>query len=142
MNIGKQRYDNIEIPEGLDAAIESGPPPGSGAAGAYARAAKTAAGMAARAVPGPSARRISRRYTPYASEIPVLGEIIRVFRVGSGGEVTDGVQVGADTRGGSVRAVLQRRGGIRPALHGEAALRPRTARAQPPRRQGTGPRGP
>ena len=100
MNIGKQRYDNIEIPEGLDAAIESGLRRGAGRR-RVRRAAKAAAGMAAALCLAFGAANIAPVYA-HASEIPVLGEIIRVFRVGSGGEVTDGVHAGADTRGGSV----------------------------------------
>ena len=39
----------------------------------------------------------------YAQDVPVIGDVVRVFRIGTGGEITDGQELGAESEGGSVQ---------------------------------------
>lgn len=100
MNAGKARYDSIPVPAELESAIDAG----------ISRAEKRAptrrlkhalAGVAAAVCIMFAGANIMPVYS-YAADIPVLGSIVRVLHIGSGGEVTDGAQVGADTAGDRV----------------------------------------
>ena len=76
----------------------------------------------------------------FAADLPVLGSIVRVLHVGSGGEVTDGAQAGADTDGGTVELTFTGANGaldLRAALHGRAPARAEQDSAHAARRQGS-----
>ena len=94
------KYDGIIPPAGLDEAIECGLRRGERKR-RLRRLKRAAAGTAAALCLMLGAANIAPVYA-FAEDIPVLGEIVRVFRVGSGGEVTDGVELGADSHGRDV----------------------------------------
>ena len=100
MNVGKLKYDGVEIPAGLDEAIERGLRRGERKRRVRGLS-RLAAGTAAALCLMFGAANIAPVYA-FAEDIPVLGDIVRVFRVGSGGEVTDGVELGADSHGRDV----------------------------------------
>lgn len=97
MNSGKMRYDSTRIPLSLGDAINTG----------IARAQrKRRLSTLRRALGGAAAAlvilfagaNIAPVYS-YASDIPVLGEIVRVLHVGRGGSITDGAGTGAQSDG-------------------------------------------
>ena len=101
MNIGKEKYDSIPIPDALDEVVDS----------AMRRAERskrlhvlrrTAACAAVVVCVLLASANIMPIYT-YASQIPVLGSIVQVLQIGSGGEITDGVQGQAENYGESVK---------------------------------------
>lgn len=100
MNAGKVMYDNIPIPERLEEVINNGIRRASRQKILH-RARNTMAGAAAAVCILFAGANIMPIYS-YAADIPILGSIVRVFHIGSGGEVTDGAHMGADSRGESV----------------------------------------
>lgn len=108
MNKGKLSYDAIPIPEGLDAAIDAGLRRGGRRIRAR-RLTRALAAVAAALALTLAAANIAPVYA-YAADIPVLGSIVRVFHFGSGGEVTDGVELGADARADSVELSFNKAG--------------------------------
>ena len=100
MNAGKLKYDGIEIPEQLGGAIDAGihRAEKQRRSGALRR---TVAGAAAAAAVLFAVANIMPVYS-YAADIPVLGEIVRVLHIGSGGEITDGAHAGAESESGKV----------------------------------------
>lgn len=101
MNIGKERYDNIEIPAQLDQVILD----------AVDRAKRENRLLKLRRWAASAAAVfcvlfLSANITPiyaYASQIPVIGSVVRVLHIGSGGERTDGAHAGAQTDGETVQ---------------------------------------
>ena len=94
---GKQQYENIPIPDTLDSVIDSAircaPPRVSPLWRVLAAAAcfvLVLFGVANTPL-----------YT-YAADIPVIGGVVQVLRIGTGGEVTDGAELTAESEGGSV----------------------------------------
>lgn len=131
MNAGKARYDSIPVPAELESAIDAG----------ISRAEKRAptrrlkhalAGVAAAVCIMFAGANIMPVYS-YAADIPVLGSIVRVLHIGSGGEVTDGAQVGADTAGDRVELTFGDMASA-PVLHRRAPQRPQQDSAQAARR--------
>lgn len=100
MNAGREKYENISIPEGLGAAIDSGMRRASRRRVLRA-VRRTAAGAAAAVCILFAGANIMPVYS-YAADIPVLGDIVRVFHVGSGGEFTDGAHAQGDAMDGKV----------------------------------------
>ena len=100
MNAGKARYDSIPVPAELESAIDAGISRAEKRASAR-RLKHALAGVAAAVCIMFAGANIMPVYS-YAADIPVLGSIVRVLHIGSGGEVTDGAQVGADTAGDRV----------------------------------------
>lgn len=100
MNAGKAKYDAIEIPAGLEDAIDSGIKR-AGRQRPMRALRRTAAGAAAAVCVLFAGANIMPVYR-FAADLPVLGSIVRVLHVGSGGEVTDGAQAGAEADGGTV----------------------------------------
>ena len=100
MNAGKARYDSISVPAELESAIDAGISRAEKRVPAR-RLKHALAGVAAAVCIMFAGANIMPVYS-YAADIPVLGSIVRVLHIGSGGEVTDGAQVGADTAGDSV----------------------------------------
>lgn len=90
MNAGKVKYDAIEIPAGLEDAIDSGIKR-AGRQRPMRALRRTAAGAAAAVCVLFAGANIMPVYS-FAADLPVLGSIVRVLHVGSGGEVTDGAQ--------------------------------------------------
>ena len=109
MNVGKLKYDGVEIPAGLDEAIERGLRRGERKRRVRGLS-RLAAGTAAALCLMFGAANIAPVYA-FAEDIPVLGDIVRVFRVGSGGEVTDGVELGADAHEDGVELLFAAGGG-------------------------------
>ncbi len=99
-NLGKQFYDEIPIPAALDIVIND-------AITRYKRDAwrKTARKFTASAVAAVlllfTAANIPPIYA-YAADLPILGTLVRVLHVGTGGEQTDGVHTAADAAGQTV----------------------------------------
>ena len=93
MNAGREKYENISIPEGLGAAIDSGMRRASRRRVLRA-VRRTAAGAAAVVCILFAGANIMPVYS-YAADI-------RVFHVGSGGEVTDGAHAQGDAMDGKV----------------------------------------
>ncbi len=100
MNAGKIKYDNIEVPAELESVINGAIRRGEKRG--RMRALKRALGCAAAVVIVLFAGANITPVYSYASDIPVLGSIVRVLHIGSGGEVTDGAQTGAEAEGDSV----------------------------------------
>ena len=109
MNIGKLKYDGVEIPAGLDEAIERGLRRGERKR-RLRRLKRAAAGTAAALCLMLGAANIAPVYA-FAEDIPVLGDIVRVFRIGSGGGRTDGVELGADAHEDGVELRFNAGGG-------------------------------
>ena len=100
MNTGKKNYDEISIPAQLDEVITK----------SMRRAERTkrlrslrrmAVSAAAVVCVLFASANIMPIYT-YASQIPVLGSIVQVLQIGSGGEITDGARGEAQNCGESV----------------------------------------
>ena len=87
MNSGKVKYDAIEIPASLGEVIDKGIERGRRRKRLSALR-RTAGAAAAAVVILFAGANIAPVYS-YAADIPVLGEIVRVLHVGSGGNVTD-----------------------------------------------------
>ena len=94
----REKFENIPVPDELDAVIDR----------AIRRAEKRRlpvkqifAAVACLALVLFTAAN-TPLYT-YAQDVPVIGDVVRVLRIGSGGEVTDGRELGAESGGGSVR---------------------------------------
>ena len=100
MNAGKVKYNSICIPEEVSGAIDAGIDRARRRKSLRA-VKRTAAGVAAAVCIMFAGANIMPIYS-YAADIPVLGDIVRVLHVGSGGERTDGVQAGAETEGKTV----------------------------------------
>ena len=100
MNEGKLKYDNIKLPGGLDAAIDRGLRRAAGKRRSR-RLISVAAGTAAALCLMLGAANVAPVYA-FAEDIPLLGDIVRVFHFGSGGEITDGVNVDAEKLGRKV----------------------------------------
>lgn len=100
MNAGREKYENISIPEGLGAAIDSGMRRASRRRVLRARQAH-AAGAAAARLHSLRGREHHARLQ-LCGRHTVLGDIVRVFHVGSGGEVTDGAHAQGDAMDGKV----------------------------------------
>ncbi len=100
MNAGKAKYDAIPIPEELGETIDAGIRRAQRARRMRALR-RTAAGAAAALAVLFAGANIMPVYS-YASDVPVLGEIVRVLHIGSGGEITDGAVVDGDAAGGIV----------------------------------------
>ena len=100
MNIGKAQYSAIPIPKELDRIIED----------AISRAERDAQSQKRRrwlvsAAAVFCALFLSANITPvyaYASQLPVIGAVVRVLHIGSGGEITDGAHTGASAEGETV----------------------------------------
>ncbi len=101
MNIGKVQYDNIPIPAQLDQVILEAT---HKAAREYRliRLRRWAAGVAAVFCILFLSANITPIYT-YASQIPVIGSVVRVLHIGTGGERTDGAYADAQTEGETVQ---------------------------------------
>ena len=100
MSSGKVKYDAIEIPDALGGVIDRGIERGRRRKRLSALR-RTAGAAAAAVVILFAGANIAPVYS-YAADIPVLGEIVRVLHVGSGGSVTDGAQTGAQSDGETV----------------------------------------
>ena len=99
-NLGKQRYDEIPIPAALDTVIND-------AITRYQRDAwhKAVRKYTLSAVAAVLLLFTAANFPPiyaYAADLPILGTIVRVLHVGSGGKVTDGVHTAADATGETV----------------------------------------
>lgn len=99
MNIGKEKYDNIVIPENLNTVLNEA-----------IRKAKKERRVRLRWISSVAAMLcllfLGANITPvysYASQIPVIGSVVQILHIGTGGEQTDGVQVGAEAAGESVQ---------------------------------------
>lgn len=100
MNIGKLQYDAIPIPEELDQVIWD----------AVSRAerdmrTRTLRRWLVSAAAVLCVVFLSANITPvyaYASRLPVIGAVVRVLHIGSGGEITDGAHTGASAEGETV----------------------------------------
>lgn len=96
MNLGKMRYDEIPIPADLDRVVG-----GAFRRDRRQRRAKTArrwlTAAAAIFLLFFASANIAPIYA-YASGIPVIGTIVQVLRIGTGGEVTDGAHAAADAK--------------------------------------------
>lgn len=101
MNIGKQKYDSIPIPEALDEVIACSIRRAERSKRLHALKRSAACVAAVFCVLFASAN-IMPIYT-YAARIPVLGSIVQVLQIGSGGEVTDGAHGDAESYGDSVQ---------------------------------------
>lgn len=100
MNIGKAQYDAIPIPTDLDRVIWD----------AVSRAERDMRFQTLRrwlvsAAAVFCVAFLSANITPvyaYASRLPVIGAVVRVLHIGSGGEITDGAHTGASAEGETV----------------------------------------
>lgn len=101
MNTGKKEYDNIPIPAELDEVIACSIRRAERSRHLHALKRTAACAAAVFCVLFASAN-IMPIYT-YAAQIPVLGSIVQVLQIGSGGEVTDGAHGGAESYGDSVQ---------------------------------------
>ena len=100
MNIGKAQYDDIPIPKELDRVIEEAVSRAEREARAQRRR-RWLAGVAAIFC----AVFLSANITPvyaYASQLPVIGALVRVLHIGAGGEITDGAHTEASAEGETV----------------------------------------
>lgn len=100
MNIGKEKYDRILIPEGLDQVIWNNVRREEKECRTK-QIYKWAMGTVAAFFVMFCGSNIHPIYT-YASRIPVLGVIVQVLHVGSGGERTDGVYTKTSLQGEQV----------------------------------------
>ena len=106
MNPGKEQYDNISIParleqvilEAMDKAVQDN---------RRTRLRRWIAGAAAVFCMLFLSANITPIYA-YASQIPVLGNVVRVLHIGTGGERTDGVFSDAQTAGEAVQFRFER----------------------------------
>lgn len=101
MNIGKEKYDSIPIPDALDGVVDSAMRRAERSKRLHVLRRTAACAAVVVCVLFASAN-IMPIYT-YASQIPVLGSIVQVLQIGSGGEITDGVQGQAENYGESVK---------------------------------------
>lgn len=100
MNIGKAQYDAIPIPADLDRVIWD----------AVRRAERDTRFQTLRrwlvsAAAVFCVAFLSANITPvyaYASRLPVIGAVVRVLHIGTGGEITDGAHTGASAEGETV----------------------------------------
>ena len=99
MNIGKEKYDNFEIPENLNTVLNEA-----------IRKAKKERRVRLRWISSVAAMLcllfLGANITPvysYASQIPVIGSVVQILHIGTGGERTDGVQAAAEAEGESVQ---------------------------------------
>lgn len=99
-NLGKQRYNDIPIPAALDTVINDAILRHKRDAWRHTTRKFTASAVAA-ALLLFTAANVPPIYA-YAADLPILGTIVRVLHIGSGGEVTDGVHTAADTAGETV----------------------------------------
>lgn len=100
MNIGKEKYDAIPIPAELDAVITASMRRAE-RAGRLRSLRRFAASAAAVVCVLFACANIMPIYT-YAAQIPILGGIVQVLQIGSGGELTDGAQGKVEDRGEGV----------------------------------------
>ena len=109
MNAGKKQYKQIPIPEELDRVIWDS----IGRAAREARRRRLRRwGLSAAAVF--CAAFISANVAPlyaYAARIPVIGAVVQVLHVGSGGTRADGVHAGAAAEGETVEFYFESRAG-------------------------------
>ena len=94
---GKQQYENIPIPDTLDSVIDNA-----------IRCARPRVSPLWRVLAAAACFVLvlfgvanTPLYT-YAADIPVIGGVVQVLRIGTGGEVTDGAELTAESEGGSV----------------------------------------
>lgn len=107
MNIGKEQYDNIPIPAQLDQVILE----------AIDKAAQENRRIRLRRWIASAAAVfcilfLSANITPiyaYASQIPVIGSVVRVLHIGTGGERTDGAYADTQTEGETVQFHFERK---------------------------------
>jgi hypothetical protein len=104
-NAGKLRYDAIPIPETLDSVICEAVKKGARRTAGVITMRWLSAAAAAFAIFFACAN-IAPVYA-FAQDIPVIGQIVRVLRVGSGGEITDGARASSEVSdGGTVDIVF------------------------------------
>lgn len=99
MNIGKAKYDNIEIPENLNTVLNEAIRKAKKERRARLRWVSSVAAVLCLLF-------LSANITPvysYASQIPVIGSVVQILHIGTGGERTDGAQVGVEAGGESVQ---------------------------------------
>lgn len=99
MNIGKVKYDNIEIPENLNTVLNEAIRKAKKERRARLRWVSSVAAVLCLLF-------LSANITPvysYASQIPVIGSVVQILHIGTGGERTDGAQVGVEAGGESVQ---------------------------------------
>ncbi len=99
MGIDRMDYENIEIPMGLSGVLEK----------AVVRKRKATARKCAEVVMAFAVLLISSNTpTVYAalSEIPVIGEVVKIFHIGSGGMVSDGLKMDTVAEGERLKLVF------------------------------------
>lgn len=105
MNVGKEYYDKIPIPEDLDQIIRS----------SMKRAAREkrtrylrrwAVSIAAVCCIAFLGANITPVYA-YASRLSIIGSVVRMLRIGGGGERTDGVHTKAEANGETVKLCFE-----------------------------------
>ena len=100
MNVGKKYYDKIPIPEDLDQIIWS-----SMKKAAREKQSKYLRRWAVSIAAVFCITFLSANITPiyaYASQLSIVGRVVRMLRIGGGGERTDGVHTKAETNGETV----------------------------------------
>ena len=100
MNIGKAKYDAIPIPTDLDQVIWDAISRAEREARAQRRRRWLVSAAAVFCVAFLSAN-ITPVYA-YASQLPVIGAVVRVLHIGAGGEITDGAHTEASAEGETV----------------------------------------
>lgn len=104
MGIDRKNYENIEIPEELHSVLEK----------AVLRKRKAAvkrlAGITMAFALLLVSSNVPAAYAAF-SEIPVIGEIVKVFHIGSGGVISDGLKMDASADGERVKLVFSRNAG-------------------------------
>lgn len=107
MNLGKEQYDNIPIPARLDQVILEAIDKAE-QDNRRIRLRRWAAGAAAVFCMLFLSANITPVYT-YASQIPVIGTVVRVLHVGTGGERTDGAYADVQAEEETVQFQFERR---------------------------------
>ena len=105
MNVGKEYYDQIPIPEELDQIIWS-----SMKRATRERRSRHLRRWAVSAAAVCCIVFLGANITPvyaYASQLPIIGSVVRILHVGSGGERTDGVHAEAETEGETVELCFE-----------------------------------